>query len=96
MHKILIVPGRHAARGQLFSGYMGERLLVDRTYDPEHAACRVLAAEGLSGLVETYWPGKPYACMRLDIQRAAKRAVSSLDIKQREFVPYNRARQAVE
>ena len=56
------------------------KVLIKRARNPEHEACRALAAQGISGRLETRWRGKGVVAMRMDIEtdtsgRSKKRRV---------------------
>ena len=59
-------------RGQRYNAiFNGERIVTD-AIGVEYAACRVLAARGVTGRLETWRPGAPHASMVIrDIEEAA-------------------------
>jgi len=53
---------------------LGQEHLVTSA-DPEHAACRVLAARGLRGLLCFRWKGASHDASAMDIETSARLAV---------------------
>jgi hypothetical protein len=51
-------------------------VLVEGCLTPALDACRALVVRGITGRFETWREGVPYACMRGDIEKAAKLDVS--------------------
>ncbi len=57
--------------GAIFRVWHADRILIDRTDDPEIDACRELLANGITGRLTTYHKGNPTPCLRMDIERGA-------------------------
>jgi hypothetical protein len=84
--RIWIEPLRHAngrprysKRGQLYRCRLGSadgEVLVEGCLTPALDACRALVVRGITGRFETWREGVSYACMRGDIEKAAKLDVS--------------------
>lgn len=73
--RIHIAPIHRTQRGQLYEVRLGSAdgpLIVERSNDPEHAACRYLAGQGLKGRLEVWSTGRatPRMIIRC-IERAA-------------------------
>jgi hypothetical protein len=68
----------YSTRGQLFDGYVSERLVVSRSTQPLLDACRVLAREGVdpSTRVVMRHAGQEYNAMRSTVGAATKLTVS--------------------
>lgn len=56
-HRVVIKPALRNAHRQYFKAFLDGREIVERSPDPEFAACRAMTAMGLSGPVEFYAPG---------------------------------------
>ncbi len=76
IHRIEITRTHLTATGARFRVTHNGATLIESSRDPEHDACRALLALGLSGTLETYFPGGTVARMRLDIEQGAKLTVS--------------------
>jgi len=80
------LPRRVGSRRQTYRVTMpatGE-IIVDSARDPEHAAARALWEMGVAGTMLTRWAGSTVIAMRLDVMRAARRAV---DERRMRIVP---------
>ena len=72
VHYVFLECIKHAPTGARYRvTYQGE-VLIASTRDPEHDAARKLLRRGITGMLETWRHGVPYAAMRLDIEDAAK------------------------
>lgn len=67
---VAITISKGTKAGQFDVWHAGRKLLSG-SIDPEFDACRELLASGITGRLTTYWEGKSYPCMRLDIEKAA-------------------------
>jgi hypothetical protein len=66
MLSIYLAPTKRTQRGQLYEVRLGASdgpVIVERSLDPEHAACRYLAGKGLRGLLEVWPQGRTTARM---------------------------------
>jgi hypothetical protein len=76
-------PGKgfaYSTRGQLFDGYVGERLVVSRSSQPMLDACRVLATEGVdpSAPVVMRHKGQDHDAPQSTIGKAASLTVTTI------------------
>lgn len=83
VHHVFIEPDRLTPSGQTYvaslavSDAEGDEsfdILVSGSTDPEHDACRVLAARSLEGEVQFYFQGKPSLRFK-DLRKAALKRV---------------------
>ncbi len=61
MLSICIAPTKRTQRGQLYEVRLGTSdgpVIVERSLDPEHAACRYLLKHGLKGRLEVWSEGR--------------------------------------
>ena len=63
------------ARGDRYRVMHNGLVIVESSRDPEHDACRVLVALGVTGILETRHSGSSIVSIRKDIERGAMRAV---------------------
>ena len=87
--KLTLVPGPLTKRGQVYSVLLGDDVIVARSYDPEHAACRALVAKGFTGSAE-FWSqdiDHPRMLIR-DIEKAAQFTVSESGAHGPRVIPY--------
>ena len=76
VHRVEIERTHFIATGPRYRVTFNGAVLVENARDPEHEACRALLAQGITGKLETYFPGGAVARMRLDIEKAADLTVS--------------------
>jgi len=77
MHRIEIEPiGRARSTGQRYRAMWNGEVIVAASKNPELETCRILAARGISGTIETFSPGGTVARMRIDIVRGAELTTS--------------------
>lgn len=82
---------------QLWNVFLNDQEFVSRHRDPEHAACRELAANGILGKALFVHRASGMPGMLMDIERAAKFAVVDDDkegLRTVRYVPFDRARVA--
>lgn len=77
--RITIEPTRFESRGQLYCVLYDGSTLIEAAREPLLEACRALVAEGVTGRVEMYRPGKTHPDMRADIACAARLTVKEGD-----------------
>ena len=66
-------------RGARYRVQHDGKVLIDSCRDPERESCRTLLAIGVTGTLETYFPGGTVARMRLDIEAGAKHSARDTD-----------------
>lgn len=76
-------------KGQRYRVLHEGSVLIEDTSNPEYEACRALLAKGNTGKLETWRTDKPYPCMRLDIEKAAKLTIRENDRRGPERRPYD-------
>ena len=59
-HQLVIHPTHRSAKRQYYEAILNGEVIVSKSTDPVHAACRAMKAKGLFGRVEFYRPGDPY------------------------------------
>ena len=63
-------------RRQRYRVRFQDAVLIEETWCPEFEACRLLFARGFTGKLEVWRTTLPYACMTMDIEKAALLTVS--------------------
>ena len=56
-YQVVIHSTHRSAKRQYYEGILNGEVLVSKSADPVHAACRAMKAKGLAGRVEFYRPG---------------------------------------
>jgi hypothetical protein len=83
--RAFIVPAHRTQRGRLYDVRLGDfdgPLIVQRSLDPEHAACRYLVEHGLKGSLEVWSEGRTAPRMIIGcIETAAQLSASDEDRK---------------
>jgi hypothetical protein len=89
VHTIIIEPTTvKGDRGQRYRVHFEGAVLIEATWCPEFDACRLLSARGVMGPLEVWRSKQPYACMRLDIQKAALLTVADAPSAGPRFVTW--------
>ena len=71
-HQVFVRPKTRSAKRQYYEVILDGAVIVSKSADPVHAACRAMMAIGLSGRVEFYRPGDPYPSLIVhDLDKAA-------------------------
>ena len=69
---MIIQPTHRSAKRQYYEAILNGEVIVAKSTDPVHAACRAMKAKGLFGRVEFYRPGGPYPSLIVhDLDKAA-------------------------
>jgi hypothetical protein len=70
--RVTIKATLRTAKRQYYKAIVKGEVIVAKSSDPVHAACRAMKARGLSGRVEFYRPGVPYPGLVVhDLDKAA-------------------------
>jgi beta-lactamase regulating signal transducer with metallopeptidase domain len=71
-HQVIIRRTRRSAKRQYYEAILDGAVIVSKSADPVHAACRAMKAKGLAGRVEFFRPGDPYPSLIVhDLDKAA-------------------------
>ena len=71
-HRVTIKATLRSAKRQYYKATLNGEVIVAKSSDPVHAACRAMKARGLFGRVEFYRPEGPYPGLIVhDLDKAA-------------------------
>lgn len=91
----------HSRRGndgqpEMWNAEFGGERIVFRDRDPEHAACRVLLAQGIAGLVLFVQKatGTPGASMDVTVGAGLTTSENDTGLRRRKYVPFSRQENA--
>ena len=85
---ITIEPVSIGQRGQRYRITHAERVLIESTREPLFDACRALLAQGITGRLEMWRPGKAHSDMSTDIERGAALTVAETAESGPDFRPW--------
>jgi hypothetical protein len=81
VHRVTIQPTHTTSKGQFYKATLDGKVIVTRSFDPEHTACRAMKAMGLVGTAEFYRPGAANPGMTVrDLVKAAELRVVETDL----------------
>lgn len=81
VHRVSIEPSTRNGHRQYFSAYLDGQQIVEKSPDPEFAACRAMAAMGLSGSVVFQLAGAKPGLVVRDLRKAARLCVVETDTR---------------
>lgn len=89
VHRIEIERIGTGVRGPRFRVWHRDEVLIESARDPEHAACRALAARGLTGRLVSRWKDAAHDAMSMDIAWGAGRRAAEGDRQGLRFAKWN-------